>query len=74
MAIPQNLIDAQAPLGVLLDPDRTDDTRLESFELGGVAINDASQGRLVQVWRAWVDVGDPLVINPSAFRRCLAHR
>lgn len=68
MAIPQNVIDAEAPFGILLEPDRTDGSRLESFELGGIALNDASQGRLVHVWRAWLDVGDPLVGNDQSIK------
>lgn len=57
MALPYNEITSSAIQNTYLEPDETDDALLESFESGGVAISDASQGRLVQTWRAWVDGG-----------------
>lgn len=36
-------------------PDTVDNQSVQSFEYGGIAINDASQGRLYQVWRAYLD-------------------
>lgn len=52
---PNNTISAFPIASVLLSPDilRTSDT--EDFEMGGVALEDASQGSNVYRWRAWSD-------------------
>lgn len=53
--LPGNAISAIAQPGSFLAPDDVDIGVTESFEYGGVALNDASQGRLVKVWRAYAD-------------------
>lgn len=40
-----------------LSPDIDDSEPLVSLELGGIALNDPSQGREVQTWRCRVDAG-----------------
>ena len=62
--------DALDPIGVavdLLPPD--DDGRpslTEDYEMGGIALNDPSQGLLVQHWRARLD-GDDVLVGPDPY-------
>jgi hypothetical protein len=56
MSLPQHALSDPAFPAAFLVPDDMDSSLLESFEYGGVAINDGTQGRMVQFWRAWIDV------------------
>ena len=56
MALPGNVVSSPALQTVFLAPDSSDSARLESLEQGGIALNDGSQGRQVQTWRAWVNL------------------
>jgi hypothetical protein len=57
MALPSNEISVVPQYAPFLEPD-SEDTRLyDSLEEGGVAINDATQGRLVNAWRCWIEGG-----------------
>jgi hypothetical protein len=38
---------------------------LEDFELGGVALNDSSQGRYTQRWKGWYDSGNIYLNNEA---------
>lgn len=40
---------------LFLDPDDRVSTPLVDYELGGVALLDASQGLMVKVWRCWLE-------------------
>lgn len=55
MGLPQHLLSVPAMPAEFLVPDSTDTALTESFEYGGTALNDGTQGRMVQVWRAWID-------------------
>lgn len=41
--------------GLLLPPDDRKTTVYSDWELGGVALNDASQGLMVRNWRCWLE-------------------
>jgi len=51
--LPQNLIGPTIP-APYMEPDNEDFRLLTSLELGGVGLNDPSQGRQVQVWAAQI--------------------
>lgn len=55
--LPSEAISAGRVPAAFLAPDVADTAMLESLESGGIALNDASGGRLVQTWRAWIDDG-----------------
>ena len=62
MSLPGNIASTTPVVSALLPPDaalRTD--RLVDFELGGVALNDASLGVQVRQWRVFVDSGNVCV-------------
>lgn len=60
--IPQNRASTTPVLSALLYPDDLGrETRLLDYEMGGVAVGDASQGLQVRTWRAWVDAGQVLL-------------
>lgn len=62
MAIPQNRASTVPMPSALLPPDDLDRaSRTEDYELGGVAVGDASQGLQVRTWRAWVAGGQVLL-------------
>ena len=50
--------------GILLYPDNLVTSPLQDYELGGVALNDPSQGLQVQLWTAFVD-GDDIMIQAT---------
>ena len=52
--LPSNAISATPQYSPYQFPDSVDILSAESLEYGGLAINDASQGRLVKVWRAYI--------------------
>lgn len=52
--LPSNAISAVAVYAPYLAPDSADTQDVESLEQGGIAISDASQGRQVQDWRAYI--------------------
>ena len=64
--LPYNQISAEPVRADYLEPDDRDTARAVSLELGGVALNDASQGRQVQPWRARInDLGTEVLIEPE---------
>lgn len=66
MALPYNQISAEPRQAAYLAPDDRDTSRLVSLELGGVAINDGSQGREVRNWRARISSdGAQVLIEPE---------
>lgn|SRR5574341_1721717 len=50
--LPQNVVSSPPVPAPFLAPDSLDSGLLVSYELGGIALNDPSQGRMVQVWTA----------------------
>jgi hypothetical protein len=46
-----------------LSPDSLETDPLVSYELGGVALNDASQGLEVQPWRCYINGADVVIAN-----------
>lgn len=67
MSLPLNQAASATVASALLYPDdsvRSD--RLVDYELGGVALNDASQGLQVQVWKAFVQGGNVCVAPQPA--------
>ena len=60
--IPQ--ISSKPVVGVLLTPDNMPKRPTIDFEMGGVALQDPSQGLRVQQWRAWFD---PNATPPAVF-------
>ena len=69
MSMPGNAVSSTPVAAALLPPDRLD--RLLNltvdYELGGVALNDPSQGLQVQAWEAWSD-GTRVWVAPSPAR------
>src|SRR5574341_977418 len=53
--LPQNVVSDPAVTAAFLFPDIDDLGEMISLELGGVGLNDPSQGRMVQVWTARID-------------------
>lgn len=64
MSIPYHGISAAPVVAAYLAPDDIDTGTLTSLELGGVALNDASQGRQVKTWRAWIEGGTTIKVAP----------
>jgi len=62
--LPSNAISLVPVYSPYQYPDSIDNELVESFEEGGIAIGDASQGRLVQVWRAYVTGGLTIKVEP----------
>lgn len=61
MALPQNSLSSSTVMSPLLYPDNIiRSTELEDFELGGIALQDPSQGLMVQSWRGAID---PVSLN-----------
>lgn len=54
MSLPQDVASTLPVGGVLLAPEGITTLGLEDFELGGVAIQDASQGLMSYTWRCYV--------------------
>lgn len=68
MSMPGDAISSTAVQAALLSPDNRDRTDLLlDYELGGVALNDPSQGLQVQPWEAWSD-GAHVWVAPSPGR------
>lgn len=71
MALPNNALStAPVPAALLTPDDRLRSsllpaTLLEDYDYGGVAVNDASQGVLVQPWRAYLS-GSTIYYVPEA--------
>ena len=64
MALPNNTLASTPVPAVLLTPDQLVRTDLTvDYELGGVAVGDASQGVRVRSWRAWTD-GASIYVAP----------
>jgi len=59
--LPQNSVSDPAVTAPFFSPDDIDNQDLVSFELGGIALNDPSQGRMVQVWTAFVTGQDVMI-------------
>lgn len=55
--LPGNVASSLGISGLLLPPDDNVTSGLEDYEMGGVALNNSSQGFLVQSWRCFVDSG-----------------
>ena len=53
-----------AVVGALLAPDNVPKRAAIDYEMGGVALQDPSQGLRVQQWRAWFD---PMAAAPGVF-------
>ena len=53
--IPEDTLYPAGPVSPYLPPDDVPKSRLADLELGGVALNDPSQGHMVRVWKAWRD-------------------
>jgi len=58
MALPENTKSTVAVSGLYLPPDDLLTSPLLDYEVGGVAINDASQGLLLRTWRGIYDKQD----------------
>lgn len=67
MSLPGNALDPIGVAAAMLPPD--DDGRpslVEDYEMGGIALNDPSQGLLVQNWRARL-VGDEVRVSHAPY-------
>lgn len=65
MSLPENILSVPAVPTPYLFPDSQERELLIDFELGGVALNDPSQGLLVQRWTLTL-VGDDVTIEPDS--------
>jgi len=67
MSLPGDALD---PIGIAVDLLPPDDegrpSLVEDYELGGIALNDPSQGLMVQDWRARL-VGDDVRVGPEPY-------
>lgn len=64
MGVPYHGISDVPFPAAFLSPDSADVLPTVSLELGGVALNDASSGRQVQDWRAWIEGGTTIKVAP----------
>lgn len=56
MSLPGGVLSTMPQLAEPLYPDNFERTDLlQDWEMGGVALNDASQGNMVRPWRVWSD-------------------
>lgn len=53
--IPDNSLSGENEGGELLYPDNVDTTAFYDLELGGIALNDPTQGLGLKAWIAWID-------------------
>lgn len=60
--IPENRLSEEALPTTLRYPKNLPTDGLEAFDMGGVALNDSSQGLLVKAWRAFV-VGEDVFVE-----------
>jgi hypothetical protein len=66
MSLPLDSISSTPAPSALLHPDGIErDNPTVDYELGGIALNDPSQGNQVQVWRCWTD-GSSVWVAPEA--------
>lgn len=63
--LPQDTVSTPPVYAPFLVPDAEDTALAVSLEEGGVAINDPSEGRQVQTWRAWVEGGTSVRCGPE---------
>lgn len=64
VSLPENAFPEFAVKGAFLPPDDIASEKLpRDYELGGVALNDATQGQLVKTWQLRL-VGDSLMLSP----------
>lgn len=56
--LPQNQVSSPPYPAPFLPPDNIDIQQRTSYELGGIALNDPSQGREVQVWTARISAAE----------------
>lgn len=54
--LPEHVLSSEIKLGLHIPPDNIDPNVLVDYELGGVALNDPTQGLRVKVWRCRVVV------------------
>lgn len=64
MGVPYQQISVTPMPAAYLAPDIIDAAKESSLELGGVALNNASQGRQVQVWQAWIETASVIKVAP----------
>lgn len=55
--LPDNINSTIPIADIMLSPDNRRTTVLSDWEMGGVALNDASQGLMVRNWRCWMEGG-----------------
>lgn len=67
MSMPQNVLSTSPQLGTLLSPRemRLASDLLLDYELGGIALNDSSQGLEVQTWTCNCDGHNFVITSPS---------
>lgn len=64
MALPENQLSSMPVVGAYLSPDDRPYSPLVDYELGGVALNDPSQGLMVKVWQVFMD-GNDVMVGPE---------
>lgn len=62
--LPDNALSTEPVPGTYLHPDGLVTSPLQDYELGGVALNDPSEGLQVKVWTCFVD-GTNIMIQPA---------
>ena len=63
--IPGDVLSPSAKPSAYLLPDSVPKSKLADLELGGVALNDPSQGHMVQVWHAYKErLGTAIYVEP----------
>lgn len=65
VGIPDHKLSSQVLPGRFLVPDNLANHALTDYELGGIALNDPSEGLQVQTWTAWLQGDDVVVTAPS---------
>lgn len=56
--LPDNTLSTAPVISPMLYPKNLDIVGVESFDLGGIGLNDPSQGLQYQAWHAWSDIED----------------
>lgn len=62
--LPTNTLSVTPVVAAYIPPDERPRTLLVDWEMGGIALNDASLGLLVRVWKAWYD-GTSIWVAPE---------
>jgi len=62
MAIPNESLSSLILAGLYLSPDNLDSHYLQDYELGGIGLNDTSEGMRYQIWTLQL-VGDDVVVS-----------